>query len=93
MNNGSGDKSNPFQVGVVISVVKELVNVTGAEGMKGRICVLAPYLAQVRRLQEDVQAHALLRNLDMHIDSIDSMQGCECDVVIFLRQGPILASK
>lgn len=82
-NNGVGKIRNVFEVEVVLFVVYDLLHLVGANVLTGRICILAPYLDQVQALQDARAASSSLRNLDIHIDSIDSMQGAERDIVIF----------
>jgi len=79
-----GSVYNEEEIKVCQEIVKTLVNIGVKEE---RIGIIAPYVAQVKKLKEKLKE---IRNIDIsniEINTVDSFQGREKDIIIFSVTG------
>lgn len=80
MNPESRSLFNEGEIGLVKQILSELLEVS-EEGKIPSVAVIAPYREQVLKLQEELFSDIIFKQL-FSIDTIDSFQGQERDVVI-----------
>lgn len=80
MNPESRSLFNEGEIGLVKQILSELLEVS-EEGKIPSVAVIAPYREQVLKLQEEIFSDTVFKQL-FSIDTIDSFQGQERDVVI-----------
>lgn len=80
MNPESRSLFNEGEIGLVKQILSELLEVS-EEGKIPSVAVIAPYREQVLKLQEEFFSNNVFKQL-FSIDTIDSFQGQERDVVI-----------
>lgn len=80
MNPESRSLFNEGEIGLVKQILSELLEVS-EEGKIPSVAVIAPYREQVLKLQEELFSDTVFKHL-FSIDTIDSFQGQERDVVI-----------
>ncbi len=80
MNPESRSLFNEGEIGLVKQILSELLEVS-KEGKIPSVAVIAPYREQVLKLQEELFSDTVFKQL-FSIDTIDSFQGQERDVVI-----------
>lgn len=83
VNNGFGNIIIVVELLAAQSVVEQLLRIVVSKALVGNVGILAPYLSQVRALQDHMDCRPHLHALQMHVDSIDSMQGEERNIIIF----------
>ncbi|MGN0814747.1 MAG: AAA domain-containing protein [Candidatus Coproplasma sp.] len=77
---GSGEGS-PFNFDE-IEIVKKILSEQDAKAKKFQVAVISPYKGQNRELRNAIDV-SQYKNLDIDIDTIDSFQGKDADIVIF----------
>lgn len=80
MNPESRSLFNEGEIGLVKQILSELLEVS-EEGKIPSVVVIAPYREQVLKLQEEIFSDTVFKQL-FSIDTIDSFQGQERDIVI-----------
>ena len=79
-NNIEDDTNSPFNL-VEVEVIKNLVKSIRAKGIENRIAVITPYKGQKREIEKGLEKEKLKNGVA--VDTVDSFQGDESDIVIF----------
>ncbi|MBN9399151.1 MAG: AAA family ATPase ['Candidatus Kapabacteria' thiocyanatum] len=79
---GEGAESlcNPGEVELVHHVLGELAETDGHEAIS--VGIISPYRGQVRMMQQDLQHRFASSFRTFDVDTVDSFQGSECDVIV-----------
>lgn len=79
-NNREDDSFSPFNL-VEVEIIKDLVKSIRTKGIDSRIAIITPYKGQKRKIIESLRKNGL--NIGVIVDTVDSFQGDEADIVIF----------
>lgn len=79
-NNVEDDTMSPFNI-VEATVIKDLIKSIRNKGINERVAIITPYKGQKRKIVECLRQEKI--NENVIVDTIDSFQGDEADIVIF----------
>ena len=79
-NNVENDTMSPFNL-VEVEVIKDLVKSIREKGINNRIAIITPYKGQKREIKKCLEKEKL--KTGVAVDTVDSFQGDESDIVIF----------
>lgn len=90
VRDSSNTKHSPYnldEIRVIKDILKKEAVVSGNAGRKKQISIIAPYKGQKSKLlymiNRDPEILGLKRNINLKIDTVDSIQGRDSEVVIF----------
>lgn len=90
VSDSSNTKHSPYnldEIGVIKDILKKEAVVSGNAGRKKQISIIAPYKGQKSKLlhmiNRDPEILGLKRYINLKIDTVDSIQGRDSEVVIF----------
>jgi len=75
------NEGSPYNLDEV-NIVKQLLEKLSNENKKQQVAVISPYKGQNKKLKEAIKIDNY-KNLDIEIDTIDSFQGKDADIVLF----------
>lgn len=79
-DNVEDDTMSPFNL-VEVGIIKDLVKSIRAKGIDSRIAIITPYKGQKREIRRCLERESL--KTGVAVDTVDSFQGDESDIVIF----------
>lgn len=79
-DNVEDDTMSPFNL-VEVGIIKDLVKSIRAKGIDSRIAIITPYKGQKREIRRCLERESL--KIGVAVDTVDSFQGDESDIVIF----------
>ena len=86
----AGHYVNEVEATIVANIINRLHSLVPVEELDSEIAVIAPYRSQVERLEYVLKRHVTNANTDVtwnrrniHISTVDSIQGSERSVIIF----------
>ena len=79
-NNIENDTMSPFNL-VEVSIIKDLIKAIRDKGIDNRIAIITPYKGQKREIIRCLEKEKLKNGVA--VDTVDSFQGDEADIVIF----------
>lgn len=79
-NNIEDDNNSPFNL-VEVKIIKDLIKSIRDRGIDSKIAVITPYKGQKRELKKALDKENLKNKV--LVDTVDSFQGDEADIVIF----------